>query len=67
MPVAMPGCSLAVSNWWDQGIHLRVYYQSPDLALREHCYDDHWQVGEYYETVPIQSNSCALLTRYRQL
>jgi hypothetical protein len=51
LPIALPGSSIAASGWDDNGTNLRIYYQSPDLALREHCYDHNkglWQVGNYF-------------------
>ena len=37
--MAQTGSSIAVASWWHDGICLRVYYQAPDLTLREHCLD----------------------------
>jgi len=38
--------SLAVTKWEDNGVRLRVYYQAPDLSLKEHYWDHYpWYTG----------------------
>jgi hypothetical protein len=55
---------LAASSWLDsdKGEHIRVYYQSPEHALLEHCHDTGvWQVGNYSPgKVPAGSSISAL-------
>lgn len=47
LPIADSGSDLAALSFKDGGkIHLRVYYQAPDLSLREHCYDSGWFEGK---------------------
>ena len=46
LPVAHTGTSLAAVCWQQNGIHLRVYYQAPDMTLREHCWDGSWYAGK---------------------
>jgi hypothetical protein len=47
LPTARAGSSIAVAGWSDNGMHLRVYYQAPDLTLREHCWDPYsWSAGK---------------------
>jgi hypothetical protein len=46
LPTACPGSSIAAAKWMQDGIHLRIYYQDPGLALKEHCWDGGWYEGK---------------------
>lgn len=46
LPTARTGSSIAVVGWSDNGVHLRVYCQAPDLTLKEYCWDpSNWYDG----------------------
>ncbi len=45
LPKARTGSSLAAVKWVDDQLRLRVYYQAPDLSLKEHCCDGGWITG----------------------
>ncbi|KAL6820204.1 hypothetical protein J3E69DRAFT_357603 [Trichoderma sp. SZMC 28015] len=60
LPIADSGSDLAALSFKDGGkIHLRVYYQAPDLSLREHCYDSGWFEGGFSPGVAIKSSAIA--------
>ncbi|KAK5988379.1 Fucose-specific lectin [Cladobotryum mycophilum] len=44
LPAGHQGTSIAAAKWLDDaGVHIRVYYQTPDLLLQEHGWDgDEW-------------------------
>lgn len=47
LPIADSGSNLAAVAWnGKSGVHLRVYYQAPDLTLKEHCYERGWFEGK---------------------
>ncbi|KAI1214245.1 fucose-specific lectin [Annulohypoxylon truncatum] len=47
LPAAHTGTGLASICWLNDGIHIRVYYQAPDMTLREYCCDGGWFAGEF--------------------
>ena len=47
LPIALTGSSIAAASWLQNGIHLRVYYQDPAHALKEHCWDGGWYAGKH--------------------
>ncbi|KAI0389956.1 fucose-specific lectin [Xylariaceae sp. FL0594] len=48
LPEAVPGTGISAVGWQAGGtIHLRVYYQAPDLTLREHCWERGWSNGNF--------------------
>ncbi|KAK4081229.1 uncharacterized protein Triagg1_2761 [Trichoderma aggressivum f. europaeum] len=54
------GSNLAALSFKDGGkVHLRVYYQAPDLSLREHCNDGNWNEGHFNPGVAIKSSAIA--------
>ncbi|KAL7953518.1 fungal fucose-specific lectin domain-containing protein [Trichoderma compactum] len=60
LPIADSGSNLASLSFKDGGrVHLRVYYQAPDLSLREHCYDGSWSEGGFNPGVAIKSSAIA--------
>ncbi|KAK4062950.1 hypothetical protein Trihar35433_8745 [Trichoderma harzianum] len=60
LPIADSGSNLAALSFKDGGkVHLRVYYQAPDLSLREHCYDGGWSEGGFSPGVAIKSSAIA--------
>nr|UWK20060.1 fucose-specific lectin [Trichoderma albolutescens] len=60
LPVADQGSNLAAVSWKDQGkVHLRVYYQAPDLSLKEHCYDAGWYEGGFNPGVALKNSGIA--------
>nr|UWK21974.1 fucose-specific lectin [Trichoderma protrudens] len=60
LPTADQGSNLAAVSWKDQGkVHLRVYYQAPDLSLKEHCYDGRWYQGGFNPGVALKSSAIA--------
>ena len=46
LPVADAGSSISAVGWENNGIHLRVFYQAPDLTLKEHNWDGQWYQGK---------------------
>nr|UWK20224.1 fucose-specific lectin [Trichoderma stromaticum] len=60
LPIADSGSNLAAVAFDEGGkIHLRVYYQAPDLSLREHCYDGVWSAGGFNPGVALKSSAIA--------
>ncbi|KAL0632000.1 hypothetical protein Q9L58_009126 [Maublancomyces gigas] len=57
LPAACNGSSLA-AIYWDN--HIRVYYQTLDLQLREHCWDGKWAVGGFNYTAPFGTPLAAI-------
>lgn len=48
LPVADVGSNLAAVSWTQKGKpHLRIYYQTEDLSVQEHCYDNGWSKGKF--------------------
>ncbi|KAI9740318.1 MAG: hypothetical protein M1834_004897 [Cirrosporium novae-zelandiae] len=61
LPIARTGSSIAAVSWMKNGIHMRVYYQDPSLALKEHCSDGGWYEGCFNPgRVPRHSSITAL-------
>lgn len=48
LPVAYTGTSLAATCWEHNSyVFIRVYYQAPDMTIKEHRYDSKaWDKGE---------------------
>lgn len=45
---ATEASKIAVISWNNNGNHIRVYYQNPNLCLQERCYDNgQWTKGQY--------------------
>ncbi|UKZ76814.1 hypothetical protein TrVFT333_004528 [Trichoderma virens FT-333] len=60
LPIADSGSNLAALSFEDGGkIHLRVYYQAPDLSLKEHCYDGGWSEGGFNPGVALKNSAIA--------
>ncbi|KAL7930743.1 hypothetical protein V8C35DRAFT_324194 [Trichoderma chlorosporum] len=60
LPIADSGSNLAALSFKQDGkIHLRVYYQAPDLRLKEHCYDGNWSEGGFNPGVALKSSAIA--------
>ncbi|EHK24095.1 uncharacterized protein TRIVIDRAFT_80901 [Trichoderma virens Gv29-8] len=58
LPIADSGSNLAALSFEDGGkIHLRVYYQAPDLSLKEHCYDGGWSEGGFNPGVALKNSA----------
>lgn len=65
LPTARTGSSIAAVKWMQNGIHIRVYYQDPDLAVREHCFDTGgWYHGEFNRVIAPRHASSAALCWY---
>jgi len=45
LPNAQLGSSLSAIQFQKNGVHLRVYYQTRDNKVREHCWDGSWTTG----------------------
>ena len=46
LPVALRGSSLAVVTYPTDGPRIRLYYQTDDLTIKEHCFEtNHWAPG----------------------
>ena len=46
LPQARSGSSIAAMNYLQPSLQLRVYYQAPDMSLKEHCNDGYWFEGK---------------------
>lgn len=63
LPIADSGSNLAALSFKIAGkIHLRVYYQAPDLSLKEHCWDGGWSEGGFNPGVALKSSAIAATT-----
>lgn len=52
LPVADQGSNLAAVSWTQKGkVHLRLYYQTSDLSVQEHCYDNGWSKGKLNQCI----------------
>ncbi|KAL7784087.1 fungal fucose-specific lectin domain-containing protein [Trichoderma ceciliae] len=60
LPIADEGSNLAATSWKHNGkVHLRVYYQAPDLSLKEHCYDGGWGEGGFNPGIALKNSAIA--------
>ncbi|KAI1437993.1 fucose-specific lectin [Xylaria sp. CBS 124048] len=64
LPGAIRGASLAAVCWKSPNLHLRVYYQAPDMTIREHCWDDHWYAGGFRTPEMLRNPSLAAVAWY---
>jgi len=52
LPNAQLGSGISAIAFSKSGIHLRVYYQTRDNTVREHCWDGSWTTGQMTVQAP---------------
>ncbi|PTB43852.1 hypothetical protein M441DRAFT_65640 [Trichoderma asperellum CBS 433.97] len=51
--------SNAIQEYCTGAPHIRVYYQTPDLLVQEHCYDNGWSKGGFNPGAALKNTAIA--------